>query len=335
KLHYRAVSGYATDDVEYSYRVKGLIDEWTTPGSQPEFTLADPEPGSYTIEARALNARGQYSDTVQTELHMALSPWQTVYFHIFISVITLIAGSLAGYHIYRYNNRRKEEKISLTREYYRLQMGRFVQQFDPHFAFNVISSIVAFIEVDDKEKANEYIVMFSNLLRKVIDRDDFAHSLDDEISFIKEYCEMQKLQMGDKLDYNLDIRNPESLVICVPRMMIHNFVENSIKWGIRHRKEGGRIDISVDSDSKNHVITVSDNGIGREAAKKLRTSSTGKGYNVTMNLVKILNRFNSKQMSVEINDLYDNDGKAAGTKVVVKVPAGFSMLNEAAERRCD
>lgn len=326
RLHFRAVSGYAPEMVKYSYRVKGIVNDWTRPSVRPEFTLIDPEPGNYILEARAVNARGEWSDISEIELNFVPAFWQTVYFYIFISIIILIVGSLAGYQIYRYRNRKKQQKFKMMREYYRLQMGKFVQQFDPHFAFNVIASIVTFIEIDDKEKANKYIVKFSNLLRKAIDKDDFTHPLKEEINFISEYCEMQKMQMDDKLDYNFDIRDTDSLNICVPRMMIHNFVENAIKWGIRHRSSGGRIDLVVKRNNDMHIITVTDNGIGRKAAGELKTVSTGKGYNVTMNLVKVLNRYNRKHMSVDTEDLYNDKGEAAGTRVVVKIPVGFSML---------
>ncbi|MFO7756853.1 MAG: histidine kinase, partial [Bacteroidales bacterium] len=328
RMDYRAVSGHSPGKTVYSFRVPSFYDEWTKPDPDSELMLNGLKPGKYIIEARAAGQKSGWSELLSLELIIKPTLWQTAVFNIFLAAVILLSGVLAGIWLTRRSNERKKRKVRAIKDYYRLQMGSFVQQFDPHFTFNVLSSLVSFIELGDKERANRYLFKFSDLLRMALRDNSFVRTLADEIDFISGYCELQKIQMEEKLQFNTDIRSPGTLSVNIPRMMVHNFVENAIKWGLKPSVTGGRVDIIIDCKDGYHIITVEDNGIGRVAAQKKEITGHGIGLDVSMKLINMLNKINREEMQLIIEDLYDNDGKAAGTRVILKIPERFNMLEE-------
>lgn len=110
-------------------------------------------------------------------------------------------------------------------------------------------------------------------------------------------------------------------------MLIHNFVENAIRWGIGPKAGVGKVSITAESNNE-HKITVLDDGVGREAGHSKLRNGTGKGLEITNELIQLLNRNNRKKMQLAIDDLYDDKGNPSGTKVTLTIPLDFSMLEE-------
>jgi hypothetical protein len=67
---------------------------------------------------------------------------------------------------------------------------------------------------------------------------------------------------------------------------------------------------------------VEDNGIGRIASKKRSSHDvhTGKGLSVAEERIRTFNEQHTQQSSFNVEDLYDETGKAAGTKVTIVLP---------------
>jgi two-component sensor histidine kinase len=68
------------------------------------------------------------------------------------------------------------------------------------------------------------------------------------------------------------------------------------------------------------VITIEDNGIGREAAKAFSTDSTGIGLQIMEQFYILFREYYKVRISHEIIDLYDPEGTPSGTRVVVRIP---------------
>jgi LytS/YehU family sensor histidine kinase len=107
--------------------------------------------------------------------------------------------------------------------------------------------------------------------------------------------------------------------------VIQTFAENSLKHGILHLESSGRLAISVSKSIEGVIIEVEDNGIGRARAAELSEGSTGKGLAILKGYFDYYNRYNREKISFGIIDLVDAKGKASGTKVVIKIPDGFSF----------
>jgi len=106
-------------------------------------------------------------------------------------------------------------------------------------------------------------------------------------------------------------------------MMLQPIVENSIVHGIVPLKGKGKISIDLKQDDKMLIITIVDNGIGREAAEKQKEKyDQHKSFatQIMRDRIDIFNYYNDKKLAFEMEYLHHKDGSAAGTKVTLSVP---------------
>jgi len=103
-------------------------------------------------------------------------------------------------------------------------------------------------------------------------------------------------------------------------MLIHTFVENAIKHGLKHRNGGGKLDISVEKQNRTIEVRIRDNGVGRQKAKEYSKLSTGKGLQILDNMLDLYSELRKTRISYQITDLQTDTGKADGTLVTITIP---------------
>jgi two-component sensor histidine kinase len=222
--------------------------------------------------------------------------------------------------INRINTIKVQQKEKLKQRLLTLQLQGIKSQLDPHFTFNTLNSIASLIYLEDKETAYDYMNKFTHLLRAMLnDAERVYRSIDEELDFVKTYLDLEKLRFGDKFNYEIQIGNEISHKEQVPKLVLQTFAENAIKHGIMSRTDGGMIKIIIDKVGDNLKLTIEDNGIGRDRAAGLSTS-TGKGLKLTGEFYDILNQLNKKPITHIIIDLYNESGTPTGTRVEVMVP---------------
>ncbi len=69
---------------------------------------------------------------------------------------------------------------------------------------------------------------------------------------------------------------------------------------------------------------ITDDGIGRKKAAELASKSATKhksmGLRITADRIAMMQSSNGNESPVAINDLVNEDGNAAGTEVIIKMP---------------
>ena len=140
-------------------------------------------------------------------------------------------------------------------------------QMNPHFTFNILSSIQSLVRKDAKEAAT-YITKFSRLLRLILENSTQSYvPLEDEVEILYNYLDLQKLRFPDIFDYQIEIATDlENELISIPPMLIQPFVENAIEHGFRGITYKGIVKISLKPlhRGKHTSIqcSITDNGIG-------------------------------------------------------------------------
>lgn len=200
-------------------------------------------------------------------------------------------------------------------------------QMNPHFIFNAISAIQNFILQNERLAALEYLDEFASLIRKFLDhsRQDNI-TLEEEIALVISYFNLEMVRFGHKFGFVLHVDEniqPESIM--VPSMIVQPYVENAIKHALMHKTDYGmlRLEFHLKSPNLLHVV-VEDDGDGREAAQKRNEWKQKAHKSVAMSVTKerleILNSVNNSPLSVDIEDLKDESGKACGTRVNIYIP---------------
>jgi two-component system LytT family sensor kinase len=234
-------------------------------------------------------------------------------------IYSLIGGLvlllITGYLMFKYIKQQKLANNLLALKSLRSQMN-------PHFIFNALNSVNSFIATNDERTANKYLSDFSRLMRSVLENSEENFiPLKKEIELLDLYTKLEHFRFQDKFDYSIDLDetiNVEEFQI--PPMLLQPYIENAVWHGLRYKTEKGHLNIAIRPNSKDELsITISDDGIGRERSKALKTANqkkqNSKGMNNIKKRVAILNEMYKDKVDVTIND-FQNFGDV-GTKVVV------------------
>ncbi len=309
------------DKVRYSYRVNDK--EWTS-FSGNEITLHSLPVGEMTLSIKVYKM--DHEDDAKV-LNLSLyTPPPFYYKWWFIAILVVIFLLLLALVVTSYS-RNKNEMLLQENKRLDLEHKALRNLLNPHFLYNAINSIHAFILQNDQKQTLGYLSKFSQLVRLNLELLSTDHaSLDKEIKNIRLYLEFEKLRFADKLNYKIDI-DPRLVQseVTVPSFIIQPFVENAIWHGLLPRKEGGKLEIRVNLDSNAIMVVIDDNGIGINESLKHPKAEIDKkpsmGIKVLLERFDLLRKVNP-HYHITIEDKADSPDhtKESGTRVTIAIP---------------
>ena len=213
------------------------------------------------------------------------------------------------------------KKTERERELLELQIKTIKNQIEPHFLYNTMTSIGHLIISEDRYEAYNYLESLASITRKSLEMSDsVAVSLKNELGFIENYIELQKLRFEEKFTSIIKVDSTIDLNTKLPKMLLQIHVENAIKHGLMHKKSGGELKIHISKQGKNLVCTIEDNGIGLEKSKKFANNTTGKGLEIAQQTIELYKKINKSEISQEIVDLTKLDNSGKGVRVKINIP---------------
>ena len=219
----------------------------------------------------------------------------------------------------------QKQESELRQQASELEMQALRAQMSPHFIFNCLSSINRFILKNESEAASDYLTRFSRLIRLVlINSKQSLISLEDELEMIWLYIEMERLWFQNSFDFNITFKNEiDASSIYIPPLLLQPFAENAIWHGLMNKDGDKQLDFSFATNESELVCIITDNGVGRQKAQDLKSIKDVKeksmGLQITANRLAIFNKESNHNTSFQVEDLYDDEGNAAGTKVTLKI----------------
>jgi two-component system LytT family sensor kinase len=172
--------------------------------------------------------------------------------------------------------KKEQEKSELALKNKEMQISLLKSQINPHFLFNTLNSISTLVH-SSKERARKVITQLSDIFRYALDSHNGEMvKLNQEIEFIDNYILIQQVRFGDRLIFIKDI-DATCLGMRIPPMILQPLVENSVKYGIAPKKEGGTIYLSVRRAGGIVFFEVKDNGLGINAKNVMDSSGSGVG----------------------------------------------------------
>jgi sensor histidine kinase YesM len=166
------------------------------------------------------------------------------------------------------------------------------------------------------------------LLRAIlIHGDKETVTLKEELEILNLYIELEARRFKDSFHYQIECDEEiDQDEIKIPTLLIQPFVENAIWHGLMHKEGDRKLNIRFsESDDFLHCI-IEDNGIGRKRSEEAkRTNGQGRGHiskgiQVSLERLKTMHNKNGNGGSLDIIDLYDENGKASGTRVEINFP---------------
>src|SRR6056297_3800614 len=183
----------------------------------------------------------------------------------------------------------------LERSLKEAELKALQSQINPHFLFNVLNTIGRLALMENAKKTENIIYSFSDMMRYTLKKNSTQLvDLSSEINHVKNYLSIQKLRLGERLNYNIDVPEKYKSIKC-PFMILQPIVENSINHAIEKNINDGSINISAFQEEDKLIISIIDDGIGIEEEKIEeilngehydKSNDSGIGlYNVNMRLM--------------------------------------------------
>lgn len=313
---------------KYAYKMIGFDENWNYMGTQNTATYTNLDPGEYTLVVRGSNSDGIWNPA-EKKMKITIIPpfWMTGWFKT-ISVFLIILVIYLLIRSYFLNQQRKTKR---EKELIELQLKTIKSQIDPHFAFNAINTIASFMYSDKPDVAYDYFTRFARMIRNILeDNEKISRTVNEELDFVRNYLELQKMRFREKLEYFISIGEDVPLNAEVPKMIIQSYAENAIKHGLMHRKSGGALSITLSMNEPVLIIEIEDNGIGREKAAQLSTDSTHRGFRIMERTIELYSKLNNTRINQVIEDLRDEKGNPLGTRVVISLylPVKKTQIHE-------
>ena len=307
-------------EIHYSYKVTGQagFGEWKK--STNEIHLVGLSRGEHQLCIRG-ERNGLVSNVQQFKIHIS-SPFYLKWWFISLIIIVVV---FVFYMFLVLEAKLLKERKDRNLQVSNLEAKAYRAQMNPHFIFNALNGMQTAMILGGEKEFNKYITSFSKLIRNTIEMSSVDRiSIADEVQYITNYIELQGYRLEEKIDlvFNIDSRIDQDKVY-LPCMMVQPIVENSIVHGIIPKKESGKITIDLTQEDEMLRVCVTDNGIGREAAAKQREKyAKHKSFatQIMRDRIDIFNYYNDRKLKFRIEDLYNDDGSAAGTRDILYVP---------------
>ncbi|WP_242855983.1 sensor histidine kinase [Ruminiclostridium josui] len=165
-----------------------------------------------------------------------------------------------------YEHKLQQQKL-LTKQN-EAQFKMLASQINPHFLFNTLESIRMKAYVCGQREIATVIKLLGKSMRSLLELDDNPQPLKSELDFVRNYLEIQKFRFADRVDYTIDVQNGiDEKILKVLPLLIQPIVENAFVHGLEQKEGSGKIDIIVNRQHENVLVTVKDNGLGMESEK--------------------------------------------------------------------
>lgn len=157
------------------------------------------------------------------------------------------------------SQKEKLTRVELESNLKESQLNALKGQINPHFMFNSLNNIRGLM-LEDVPKSREMITKLSELLRYSLNSGKVDKiAINEELETVRNYIELSKIQLEDRLQYKEDIDDSLGQVQ-IPPMLMQMLIENAIKHGIANQLKGGEVLLRLYKENLDLYIEVINNG---------------------------------------------------------------------------
>jgi two-component system sensor histidine kinase AlgZ len=161
--------------------------------------------------------------------------WSWTQWRVLGIITTVGIFGLAAFH-----NQWRTRQMALRAK--QSQLEALQARIRPHFLFNTLNTGAALVH-QQPEAAERVLLDLADLFRAAL-AGPREISLDDELSLVRRYLEIEAFRLGDRLKIHWHL--PQAMpAVNVPSLSIQPLVENAIRHGIERIPAGGDVEIAV------------------------------------------------------------------------------------------
>jgi two-component sensor histidine kinase len=302
------------------YKIEGIDSTWISLENQNKVLVSNLLGGKYKF----IVANKEKKVIQKLDFEVELFIWQNWWF---LPLIFLFSAIIVSMLTYLFSLYRLRQQLRLQAVRHELEIKALRAQMNPHFIFNSMNTIDAYILRKRFIEASDCLQKFSKLIRRILESsENQTISIQNEIETLQLYIELEQERFSNSFDYKIEV---EPVLLDnnyqIPPLLLQPFVENAILHGIRHltdRKGELKITLSTTktppSGAGGLVAMVEDNGIGRKTSaqinKERQSSHQSMGMDITMERISTYQAIYGDKMETKIIDLEQ------GTRVEIQLP---------------
>ena len=221
-----------------------------------------------------------------------------------LGTLVCILCPIIVFKFYRIHKRQTDETLLFNQ----MQLNALKGQLNPHFLFNTFNTLYG-ISLEFPDRTPDLIMKVSQLMRYQLESSNKqCVSLEEELSFINSYIQLEKERVGYRCDITYDCKIDNENAYKVSPMLLIAFIENAFKHGT----------CAIENCFVRIFITV-ENGllhlhaINSIPTKKANVVSTKIGLK---NTIERLNLIYGKEYKLDIQD--DNNTYIVDLKLQLK-----------------
>lgn len=208
--------------------------------------------------------------------------------------VALLAIGLLSVLIWLWRKRQKMHDMEVRQQIVGMRMENTRNRITPHFIYNALTHEM----LAQMEGRKVDLNALTQLLRRGVEQADMLETtLEEELTFVDYYVDIERQQMPITLFYQKELDsdvNPQAVLL--PAMTIQIFVENAIKHGLK--RQGGMLTIRASRQDNATLVEVLDNGQGLDSSYQEHT-----GMKVVRQTIQMLNEHNHQQITFGIGNL--------------------------------
>jgi len=288
-INFGAINFSNRKNLKYQYRLLPSQSNWITTNSG-EVNLFDLSPNDYTLNLKVINNNDE--KTLQIPIKIIPRWWQKFWVKV-AAILALLFFVAYGIHFFnRKRQLKRDEKILQEKQLAQIELKALRSQMNPHFVFNSLAAIQYYINSNDIETSETYLVKFSKLIRQFFELSkEKGITIEDEIKLLKNYLDIEKLRFKDRLSYKFIIdKNIDTKNFKIPTMLLQPIVENAVNHGVFNKLENGTVTVNFKAIAKNEInIDIIDDGVGIKNTRKKRKGKL-KSSNVLKDRLNFINQ---------------------------------------------
>lgn len=206
-----------------------------------------------------------------------------------------------------------------------MELRNLQLQIRPHFLLNTFNLIFTLAQRKETEGIMDIVIYLSDYFRYIFRSEKELELFPKELELLKGYAGVAALRYPEQVIFSFEF-DPEIMLVRVPPLLILNFVENSIKHGIR---KGKKLHICVWGNYEENRVTfhiIDDgNGMNEDVLLYNRKILNGElepsdlGSHIGLyNSLKRLKYFYGEEATIEVDS-------TPGTETVFKIKFPYSL----------
>lgn len=313
---------YNKEPKQIMYRVLKdgqIFYNWKTIKQNNSFSLNKLEPGNYTVQYDVSNNYANWHKSIVYHLTIIPQWWQYWWIKAVEMIELILFASYLIYLYIAYNNQKSVQKIKDKLRNKELEAQALAAQLNPHFVFNALIPFQDYTIRGDSAGALAYVNKFSKLMRGILTHSrQKTISLENELSFISYYMEVQQYRFNNCFDWMINIDKAlDTTHIEIPPLLLQPLIENAIEHGVHQLNYRGKIELNISMQQQTLFISVCDNGKGFDKRDKMIENHALKIIKERLMLIKKINGIGSMTLN--------NNSEHGGAIVLLELP--YSLMD--------